>query len=793
VEKRFIIFIVLSILILIGNFWVQALLRPKQPDKPVAQQKAGEQAKEDAAKKGVGNDAAPLPAEKKDGQQPAEKPANEKAAAAPADPEIPVQRFTLGSANPSDNNPYRALWTLVNTGAAVERTELSSSHFRDLEDRSGYLGHLAAEDAPGATGAKINVVGPGTPAEQADLKPGDVITNAAGQELSNAASLVKALAETKPGQPIPLKILREGSEKTLTATLARRPLEVMRPEITRKDIPEVLAVASQGKHDPLSFLLTLWQADGQKLPEDAKLDAELSGVELRQKNWSGKQIDAETVEFTRSLTNLSLEVVKRYRIAKANPDTPEKPAYHLTLEIEIRNTGDTAKRVAYQLDGPTGLPIEGWWYSTRISREWGGAGVRDVALLLRDKDPALISPMQTASDTPPPPRQEDKDALLAYAGVDAQYFASALLPEPFTKREPWLAQIKPILVGKMPEEAPFKTLGNVTCRLISFETKLEPNGEPLKHTYTVFAGPKQPALLAQYPLQGDPRNNLGELIYYGWPIWAAVARPMTSILHFFYSIVGNYGIAIVMLTILVRGCMFPLSRKQALGAQKMQELKPEMDRINEKYKGKPEDKTRAMQELWRKHNYNPMSGCLLAFLQLPIFIGLYRALMINVELRQAPLLGESIHWCSNLAAPDMFLYWKDWAFMPSFLTAYKGFMSLGPYLNILPLFTVGLFILQQQMFMPPATDDQTRMQQKLMKYMMVVIGYMFYTVPSGLCLYIIASSLWGIAEKKLLPAPKPATPGVPKEPGMLAKMFSTETNGAATAAQKRNRRKQRGK
>ena len=85
----------------------------------------------------------------------------------------------------------------------------------------------------------------------------------------------------------------------------------------------------------------------------------------------------------------------------------------------------------------------------------------------------------------------------------------------------------------------------------------------------------------------------------------------------------------------------------------MQELKPEMDRINEKYKGKPDEKTRAMQELWRKHNYNPMSGCMLAFFQLPIFIGLYRALMINVELRQAPLLSEGIQWCSNLAAPDM--------------------------------------------------------------------------------------------------------------------------------------------
>src|SRR5262249_34033389 len=146
-------------------------------------------------------------------------------------------------------------------------------------------------------------------------------------------------------------------------------------------------------------------------------------------------------------------------------------------------------------------------------------------------------------------------------------------------------------------------------------------------------------------------------------------------------------------------------------------LKPEMDRINEKYKSKPEEKTRAMQELWRKHNYNPMSGCLLAFLQLPIFFGLWRAPLVNVELRGGALFGEAIRWCSNLAAPDMLAYWRDWPFMPSFITAYRGFMSLGPYLNVLPFFTISLFILQQQMFMPPATDEQTKMQQKMMKYM----------------------------------------------------------------------------
>ena len=151
--------------------------------------------------------------------------------------------------------------------------------------------------------------------------------------------------------------------------------------------------------------------------------------------------------------------------------------------------------------------------------------------------------------------------------------------------------------------------------------------------------------------------GLGDLMYYGWFGWVAV--PMTNTLHFFYAIVRNSGLAIIMLTVLVRLCMFPLSRKQALNAQKMQELQPEIKRIQEKYKKDVEGRTKAQQELFRKHNYNPLSGCLLMFIQLPIFIGLYRSLQVDVELRDAPLIAEAIRWCSNLAAPDMLFDWSS--------------------------------------------------------------------------------------------------------------------------------------
>jgi len=204
--------------------------------------------------------------------------------------------------------------------------------------------------------------------------------------------------------------------------------------------------------------------------------------------------------------------------------------------------------------------------------------------------------------------------------------------------------------------------------------------------------------------------------------------------------------------------MFPLSKKQALNAQKMAELQPEIKKIQEKYKTNMEARGKAQQELFKKHNYRPLGGCLVVFFQLPIFVGLYRSLMVDVQLRQAPLLTENIRWASNLAAPDMLFNWSAlWhAVGLDFVNRGIGMFGLGPYFNLLPMFTIVLFILQQKMFMPPPTDEQQAVQQKVMKFMMIFMGIMFYKVASGLCIYFIASSLWGVTERMILPKTKKA-------------------------------------
>ncbi|MCA8987202.1 MAG: membrane protein insertase YidC, partial [Planctomycetaceae bacterium] len=140
---------------------------------------------------------------------------------------------------------------------------------------------------------------------------------------------------------------------------------------------------------------------------------------------------------------------------------------------------------------------------------------------------------------------------------------------------------------------------------------------------------------------------------------------------------------------------------------------------------------KAQMDLMKESGF--FSGCLPMLLQIPIFFALYQALYTSVDLRMAQFL-----WIDNLAAPDQM-------FRMPFAIPW-----LGQDFNLLPIISVGLMILQQKMFAPPAANEEQAMQQKMMGYMMIVIGFMFYRMPAGLCIYFIASSLWAVAERKML-------------------------------------------
>lgn len=823
-DKRFLLFILLSVAILGSFSLVQFYFFP--PPAVVQNDELADEAdaiakdskKQDAARAVADKEKKSSPSQSKPEDSPVAKepPANDKPEDQPSDIKgIEHQLISLGSLSP--DSPFRFLATFDNRGATIRRIELNERtpsgtfRFRDVEDKSGYLGDLGLNDETVGGGCRVNVVGAGTPAATAKanqsgvpdgLSVGDVIVAVDSQPLSKLVdelaedearpkspgrALLENLKSTRPGAEITLAVQRDSRKLEFKATLIRKPLEIIRPEPDEKLDPL--------DRDPQSLLLSLGKWENDNWDEFSR--------RMRTGTWQTKVEtvgESPFVEFTFPLDAGGeksgplgrLEVVKRFRLVAqatdAQPDATAK-SYHLVLELEIRNLSDEAQTVAYQLDGPTGLPLEGWWYTNKIHpKMFQSAGARDIGWDSVGRGynlwgcPAIVSNVTKEKST----KNNlftfgDKPAnrTLRFASVDAQYFVVALKPADESDALGYVyqrAMARPVAEIDKDDKTARHT-ADVSFRLISEPLTIEPQATH-RAEFVLFAGPKDPYLLDEY--------GLGDAKTYGW-FWF-VSKPLTAILHIFYSIVGNYGLAIIMLTILVRGAMVPVSRKAARNAQMMQHLQPEMKKIADKYKNDIEKRGQAQRELFAKYNYNPFGGCLLMFLQLPVFIGLYRGLSVDLALRDQPLI-PGLDWCSNLAGPDQLWYWKETIALP-FLTGENGY--LGPYLNILPLFTVVLFIIQQKMFTPPATDEQTRMTQQMMTFMTVFIGIMFFKVPSGLCIYFITSSLWGIIERKILPKPKVVGLDDGSQKSAVSKKSPKPgSNGSAARAKERERQRRK--
>ena len=253
--------------------------------------------------------------------------------------------------------------------------------------------------------------------------------------------------------------------------------------------------------------------------------------------------------------------------------------------------------------------------------------------------------------------------------------------------------------------------GTVKTKLIS-PWKREPV------TYTVYVGPKEfEALNAVSPA-------LDRAIDFGW--FHFIARPLVWLLKFSHSLTGNYGIDIILLTILVKLAFFPLSNRSFKSMAKMREVQPQMERLREQYKDDREKLNQEMMELYRRYKINPIGGCLPMVVQMPVFIGLYQALGHAIELRQAPFLG----WIQDLSQPDRLGTVNLWFIEPPGI----------PVLTVL----MGVTMLLQQA-MTPATGDPA--QQKMMMFMPLIFTVMFVNFPAGLVLYWLVNNILSIAQQ----------------------------------------------
>jgi len=436
-------------------------------------------------------------------------------------------------------------------------------------------------------------------------------------------------------------------------------------------------------------------------------------------------VEGEAIVFRTKASN-GVVVTKTFRLFR-NTDGLE-----VTLKFE---SPDKERSVVYNLFGPHGIPIEGEWYTGTF---------RDVIFgQMQGKEIKPIS--HAASEIVSATTEFDNTALpLAFAGVENQYFAILIGPAKLpTGNEDRLDSKTTALVLKKDEKAPQKS--DVGVRLTSRAITVGPN-VPAEHTYRVFAGPKTEKALKPYNAESLATYRKNQYIPFAPYLARYVITPTLGftyevtvrVARFFGGKAGNYGIAIILLTILVRAFMFPLGRKQALAAQKMQMLQPQLKELQEKYKDDKEKFAREQFALYKREGANPLGGCLPALIQIPIFVGLWQALNTSFPLRHATFL-----WIRDLSAPDMLFHVP---FQIPFVTDF-----LGNWFNVLPFGVIALMLLQTKLFSPPAATPEAEQQQKMMKFMMIFMGVMFYKVPSGLGLYFITSSTWAICERLLLP------------------------------------------
>lgn len=664
--------------------------------------------------------------------------------------------IALGSYDPLKNEKYLAYFN--SRGAALDRIELverdadGELKYGVIEFDHGYLGYLApevvGEEEPGV---RVRVVGDGTPADQAGIQIGDILTSVNGEALTSIEDLDNVLRQTQAGDNVEVQFKRDSQSMTVNVELADKPLQVIDPEPFPPVDPEQEEV-----NTPLSSMLTtLTRVNDQISGEDEPANI----PSMAQSNWSIAASDGRSVTFKLVLDNITaevkeqveaagegdsddqdgllgplqgrIEVAKTYSLADLN----DEHSYHLGLKLEFANKGDASQRLAFRQHGPNSIVNESWWTSVGKTRDvkWSLDGVESDMRAATILDYAEENP-----DLPSASIWEVKETVptLDYLVTDSQFFAAGFVGKSETSGIGLsIVDVRTVL-AELIEGVTEKSsrVPNTSFFVDTSEFEVR-SGETVSRELRLFVGPKLDELLQSYGMKN--------VIEYGW--FRTIARTLGGVMHFFQGIVGNFGVAIIMLTILVRGCMHPLSRKQVRSTQMMGFLKPQMERINEKYKDDPRQKTMKQQQLFAKYGYNPLAGCLPIFIQMPIFFGLYRSIMVDVELRGQALL-PGLDWCSNLAGPDMFYYFGETTAM--FLNR-GGF--LGPYLNLLPILTIILFLLQQKIYTPPATDDTQRMAQRMMKFMFMFMGVMFFRVASGLCIYFVASSTWGILERKLLP------------------------------------------
>jgi YidC/Oxa1 family membrane protein insertase len=378
--------------------------------------------------------------------------------------------------------------------------------------------------------------------------------------------------------------------------------------------------------------------------------------------------------------------------------------YMFTVRDSVRNSGSAAVSLSpYGLISRTGTPQVGGYYILHegMIGELNGS-LREVSYSSLD-----------------PAKPVDYSSTGGWLGITDKYWLTALVPPPE-------AAIKARFTHRV-EGGVSRYQSDFTGPAITV-----PADGTAATSSRFFAGAKEVNLLDAYAASGIPHFDLA--IDFGW--FYFLTKPIFLTLQFFYGLLGNFGLAILLLTLIIKILFFPLANKSYKAMSKMKLLQPEMVKIRERF---PDDKQRQQQEImamYKRVGANPLAGCLPIVIQIPVFFSLYKVLFVTIEMRHAPFFG----WIHDLSAPDPTTFINLFGLLPfSPPAAIAHFVAIGAW----PLLMGVTMFLQQKLNPQPVDPVQARMFMLLP----FVFTYMLSAFPAGLVIYWAWNNLLSIAQQ----------------------------------------------
>jgi YidC/Oxa1 family membrane protein insertase len=320
-------------------------------------------------------------------------------------------------------------------------------------------------------------------------------------------------------------------------------------------------------------------------------------------------------------------------------------------------------------------------------------------------------------------RQVDFSSTTGWLGIADKYWATAVLPKAGTAINARFAYTNP------------NGTNAYQTNYVETQPVVVPAGGSVSHEAYVFAGAKEDTVINAYQQQfGFDRLEL--LIDWGW--FHFLTKPMHWLLVTLYGLLGNFGLAILGVTVIVKALFFPLANRSYASMAAMRRVQPEMKAIQERLKDDRAAQQQAMMELYRKEKINPLSGCWPILIQIPVFFALYTVIFISLEMRHAPFFG----WIQDLAAPDptnIFTLFGLIPWNPTAVPVIGAFMHLGVWPVIM-----GITMWVQMRLNPPPPDPT---QAMIFNWMPVLFTFMLGTFPAGLVIYWAWNNTLSIAQQ----------------------------------------------